>query len=636
MSLPLAEEINFNALIELAQRRFDANLLKIEAQVIEHSVRAAEFALPSAPLDKPTIRAEFLRWLATDSEAASLIDPKGIRVLAATIPIDLDLRGCQISHQLYFHACEFHGRINLMNARTRSLYLIFCQTSKGIDADGIRVEGSVRAVNLKACDAIRLVGARIDGNLELDGATLGGADTPLILDGARIHGSVFMRDGFQCSGEIRMLNAEIDGDFGIIGGKIISTERALMLDKVIVKGLISLSGGFKAVGKISLSGGQVFGDLTCSGASLSAQDVALDLATTSIHGHVYLNQGFTSNALVSLHSACVENSVDFSGATITANGMAVTFEKATIRGNVFFCDSFKSSGAVCLPGAHLCGNLEIDQATLPALYCLNLSLDGELVWTNIQNAKQTDLWLNGANVKNLRDDRESWPKAGGLHVGGFTYKNARLHKTKTGNEYQKHSHAAEFGLNAKDRIEWLNLQPDTEIAQAQPWLQLADLLKASGDSRNAKRAIFEMRRHQATQSWFLLRLWKTFVYARLQQEPLWIIASIALFTLIGLFVFCAADRDHAMGPSSESYYVPATGSTPIAYPTFCPLTYSLENALPLVKLGQDEKWAPNPKHGGSHWFTRYTFLASFRWSLILLGWVQATLLASALGSRFKD
>jgi hypothetical protein len=61
MSLPLAEEINFNALIELAQRRFDANLLKIEAQVIEHSVRAAEFALPSAPLDKPTIRAEFLR-----------------------------------------------------------------------------------------------------------------------------------------------------------------------------------------------------------------------------------------------------------------------------------------------------------------------------------------------------------------------------------------------------------------------------------------------------------------------------------------------------------------------------------------------------------------------------------------------
>lgn len=455
MSLPLAEEINFNALIELAQRRFDANLLKIEAQVIEHSVRAAEFILPSEPLDKPTIRAEFLRWLATDSEAALLIDPKGIRVLAATIPIDLDLRGCQISHQLYFHACEFHGRIDLMNASTRSLYLIFCQASKGIDADGIRVEGSVRAVNLKACGAIRLLGARIDGNLELDGATLGGADTPLILDGARIHGSVFMRDGFQCSGEIRMLNAEIDGDFGIIGGKIISTERALMLDKVIVKGLISLSGGFKAVGKISLSGGQVFGDLTCSGASLSAQDVALDLATTTIHGHVYLNQGFTSNARVSLHSACVENSVDFSGATITANGMAVTFEKATIRGNVFFCDSFKSSGAVCLPGAHLCGNLEIDQATLPALYCLNLSLDGELVWTNIQNAKQTDLWLNGASVKNLRDDRDSWPKAGGLHVGGFTYKNATLHKAKTGNEYQKHSHAAELGLNAKNRIEWL-------------------------------------------------------------------------------------------------------------------------------------------------------------------------------------
>jgi hypothetical protein len=636
MSLPLAEETNFQRLIERAQRRFDANLLKVEAQVIEHSVRSAEFLVPNEPLPRPTIRAEFLRWLATDPDAESMIDPKGIRVLAATIPNDLDLRGCQISHQLYFHACEFHGRVNLMSASTRSLYLIFCQASKGIDADGIRVEGAVRAVNLKACSAIRLLGARIDGNLELDGTTLGGADAPLILDGARILGSVFMRDGLQCSGEIRMLNAEIEGDLGIIGGKVISTERALTLDKVIVKGLISLSGGFQAVGKISLSGGQVFGDLTCSGASLSAQDVALDLATATIRGHVYLNQGFTSNAQVSFHSARVDNSVDFSGATITANGMAVTFEKATIRGNVFFCDSFKSSGTVCFPGAHLCGDLVIDQATLPALYCLNLSLDGELVWTNIQNAKQTGLWLNGASVKNLRDDRDSWPKAGGLHVGGFTYKNATLHKTKTGNEYKQHSHAAELGLNAKDRIEWLNLQPDTEIAQAQPWLQLADLLKASGDTGNAKRAIFEMRRHQAAQSWLLLRWWKTFAYARLQQEPLWIVASIALFTSIGLFVFCAADRDHAMAPTSESHYAPATGSTPIAYPTFCPLTYSLENALPLVKLGQDEKWAPNPGHAGSHWFTRYAFLAGFRWSLILLGWAQATVLVSALAGRFKD
>jgi hypothetical protein len=636
MSFPLAEEANFQRLIELAQHRFDANLLKVEAQVIEHSVRSAEFLVPNEPLPKPTIRAEFLRWLATDPDAESMIDPKGIRVLAATIPNDLDLRGCQISHQLYFHACEFHGRINLMNARMRSLYLIFCQASKGIDADGVRVEGAVRVVNLKVCGAIRLLGARIDGNLELDGTTLGGAETPLVLDGARIHGSVFMRDGLQCSGEIRMVNAEIEGDLGIIGGKIISTERALMLDKVIVKGLISLSDGFQAVGKISLSGGQVFGDLTCSGASLSAQDVALDLATATIRGHVYLNQGFTSNARISLHSTRVENSVDFSGATITANDVAVTFEKATIRGNVFFCDSFKSSGTVCLPGAHLCGDLVFDDAALLALYCFNMNLDGELVWTNIQNPKQTRLWLNGASVKNLRDDRDSWPKAGELHVGGFTYKNATLHKAKTQKEYQQHSHAAELGLNAKDRIEWLNLQPDAEKSQAQPWLQLADLLKASGDTGNAKRAIFEMRRHQATRKWFLLRWWKTYVYLHLQREPLWIIGSIVLFTLIGFSVFCAADRDHAMAPTSKTYYLPTAGSMLTAYPPFCPLIYSLENDLPLVKLGQDEKWAPNPWHAGSHWFTRYGFLAEFRWSLILLGWVQATGLATALASRFKD
>lgn len=637
MSLPLTEEANFHRLIELARVRFDANLLPVEAQVIEHSVRAAEFLIPSEPLPKPMIRAEFLRWLATDPDAANMIDPKGIRVLAATVPKDLDLRGCKILHQLFFHSCEFHGGIILMHARVQSLYFIRCQIAKGILADGTRVEGVVFVKHSKACGALRFLGSHIDGNVELDGTTLDGADAPLVLDGAKISGSVFMREGFRCSGEIRMLNAEIEGDLGCVGAKITSTDRALTLDKVTVNGLISLSDGFQAVGKISLSGGHVFGDLSCSGANLVAQEVALDLATATIKGHIYLNQGFTSNARISLHSTKAENSVDLSGATLTASGISLTFEKARIEGNVFFCDSFKSSGRVDLPAAHLCADLVFDDAALSALYCLNMRLDGELIWTGIQNAKQTSLWLNGASVKTLRDDRDSWPKAGNLHVGGFTYQKVALHAAKTEKERQQHSHGAEREFDAEDRIEWLNLQPQSEKPQAQPWLQLADLLKSAGNPGGARRVKFEMRRHQAARSWFLLRWWKVIIYARLQQEPLWIVASIAVTTVFGSLIFAAAYRDQAMAPTnSEAYIMQTPNLTPVAYPPFQPFVYTLENDLPLVKLGQDEKWAPNPNRAGSHWFTRYGFLSGFRWFLILFGWVQATVLVSAVGSRFKD
>lgn len=636
MSLPLAEEANFNELIELARRRFDTNLLKVEAQVIEHSVRAADFLAPDEPLAKPEIRPEFLRWLLTDAEAAALIDPKGIRVTAATIPGALNLQSCQISHQVFFQACEFHGQIRLMHTSMRSLYLISCEASKGIEADGLRVDGVVVARNLKVCGPISMVGARIEGTLQLFGTTLGGADTLLILDSAKIGGSVFLRDGFHCSGLVRMLNAEIDGDLGCIGARIVSTGLALMLDKVRVRGLVSFSEGFQAVGKVSLSGARVQGDVSFTGASLSGADTTVDLATASIRGHVRFDKGFTSNGRISFHSTSVENSVDFSGATINANGLAVNLEKSTVRGNVFFCDSFKSPGTVGLPGAHLCADLVVDHSSMSALYCFNMNLDGELVWTNIQNPAQTSLWLNGACVKNLRDDRESWPGVGRLHVGGFIYNGATLHKSKTEKDYERNSHAPELGLEAKDRIAWLNLQPDTEKVHAQPWLQLAALLKSSGDNRSAKRAIFEMRRHQAERSWFLLRWWKRIIYARLQREPLWIVTSIALFTLIGFSVFNAANRDQAMAPTGRNYYSQKLDSKATAYPTFNPLIYSLENSLPLVKLGQDENWAPNPQHTGSHWFTCYGVLVWFRWLLILLGWGQATVLASALAGRVKE
>jgi hypothetical protein len=63
---------------------------------------------------------------------------------------------------------------------------------------------------------------------------------------------------------------------------------------------------------------------------------------------------------------------------------------------------------------------------------------------------------------------------------------------------------------------------------------------------------------------------------------------------------------------------------------------ALENDLPLVKFGQDEKWAPDKDHHPNHRIDDYGFLYGTRIFLIVLGWAQATILASALGNRFKN
>jgi hypothetical protein len=76
MTEPLIEKIHFQQLIELARARFDTNLLEVEGQVIQHSVRSADFEPRIDSDPKPNIRPEFLRWLAIDPEAGALMDPK--------------------------------------------------------------------------------------------------------------------------------------------------------------------------------------------------------------------------------------------------------------------------------------------------------------------------------------------------------------------------------------------------------------------------------------------------------------------------------------------------------------------------------------------------------------------------------
>jgi hypothetical protein len=78
---------------------------------------------------------------------------------------------------------------------------------------------------------------------------------------------------------------------------------------------------------------------------------------------------------------------------------------------------------------------------------------------------------------------------------------------------------------------------------------------------------------------------------------------------------------------------------------FQPAIYALELVLPVVKLGQDNIWGPNPRfeppERSSGWRRlipriSYQSLAILRWTLILLGWALALILVGAIGSKFKS
>jgi hypothetical protein len=337
-----------------------------------------------------------------------------------------------------------------------------------------------------------------------------------------------------------------------------------------------------------------------------------------------------------MHSAEIGNSIDFSGATLTEAVSAVFLQEATVRGTVSICDGFSSFGRVEVQGVHIEGNLVCDGCRVAALYCANMTLKGDLQWTGIQDPKSTSLWLNGATIKSLRDERESWPSPGGLHLDGLQYEELTLHSVRTDADRRNNSLGQEHPMKIEDRVEWLQLQPPSDQAEPQPWMQLASLLRAKGDDDGAKRIVFELRRAQAKPTNKAMRAWKI-VFARLQQRPLWVLLPIVLTTSLATCLFWFAGVRGAMAPTSkEAYLAWSTGSRmETAYPRFNPFIYSLENDLPLVKFGLDDKWAPDQTYKPKDVVVSYDTLRWARVLLILCGWFQATVLAAAIGSRFK-
>jgi len=613
--VPLLDHIRARKLIALARARFSPRLWDAETKVLRDSASSEELPEPDENAPRPEIRAEFVRWLATDPEAAPHIDPKGLRVFAATISAKLDLEECYVNPTLVFRRCEFQGRITLQSAETQGLFLLDSSLAEGIAADRVIVHGPFFLQRVQSKSKIRLVRAGVDGVFDCSGAKLRAAGKSLIANFAKFDGGVFLIDGFESEGEICLLGAKITGQLACNGAKLKSKGHALSADFAKIGGAVFLTDGFESEGVIRLSGARIDGVLSCIGAKLRAK------------------------------------------------GSAFQARDAKIGGTVFLQNDFKAEGEIRLSGAEISGDLSFMGAKVGAVVCHNAVVKGDLAWQHIEKSEGTFLNLVGAQVKNLRDDRMSWPEAGKLDIDGLVYEELTLHERPSDEKVKAGWYAGELPLSARERIDWIMLQPEERRTEPQPWMQLRDLLERNGDRRGAKYVLFRFRCLQARERWILMRWWNV-AFAWLEEAPMRICYSILFFLILGTLVFAGAARSGAMietvrtQPAMIASYAESIKGVPrkpdesvkpvsVHYSSFHPFIYTLENAVPLLKLGMDERWMPDLQHRPQPWFPQigwldwlkwfnsYGFLVWFRWALIVSGWAQATILAAALADRFK-
>jgi hypothetical protein len=414
----------------------------------------------------------------------------------------------------------------------------------------------------------------------------------------------------------------------------------LLLQKVVVEG------------EVRLIAAQIGMALNCKGSTFRNRlentklGKAFDADRIRVEGGIFLHEGFSAEGEVRMSGARA-STLSFAGSFRNPSGFALLAENAKVDGNVFL--GLSADGVVDLFGIQVGGSLKCQGGTFGNLILRTAVVRGVFVWQGV-HCVRLDLGLASAGT--ITDERAAWPDPGHLILDGLVYQGM-----------------SDCPTDAKTRLEWIDRQGEFK---PQPYRQLAKVLREMGDDDGAKQVLFELQSRTRAEDrrrfihspvrWLFqsgadVISYATVGYGVYPEKAFW---GLCGFTVLGWIVHRRAQRVGAMAPTDQSAYerFHADGVTPRGYPPFSPFIYSLENCVPLVKLGQDDRWQPDPNPNPQArvvpvatrkvwrvvhsvyftvlvWAVTPKVLRRFRWIMILVGWVLATYFVAGLTGIIK-
>jgi hypothetical protein len=229
------------------------------------------------------IRAELLRELLL-KRCDKPLDPRGVRLRGARVTGTLDLSHVKAAVGMELRGCRFDHPVLLEGAHLPWLTLTGSCVPI-LDGDGLQVDGDmlleeVRATGHGERGLVRLVGAHIAGQLVLSGAELTNDTGPaLVGDGLQADGGLFLRDfqatGYGEDGTVRLIGARIAGQLMLDGGKLVNEAGpALVGDGLQINVGLFMSEGFQATGRgefgaVRLPRAHITGEVTLMGAEMT-------------------------------------------------------------------------------------------------------------------------------------------------------------------------------------------------------------------------------------------------------------------------------------------------------------------------------------------------------------------------------
>jgi hypothetical protein len=258
--------------------------------------------------------------------------------------------------------------------------------------------------------ALKVVGARITGTLDLESAELlcpirlerCWFDQPVNLAEARVpalrlpgchlpglraeqlttRGNLELNDGFTAMGEVRLHSAHIGGRLDLTTAALSNPGGpALDAGRLTVDQSMFCFGRFTANGAVNLGGAHIAGRLSFTDAILrNPEGEALFADGLLVDQDMFCSAGFTADGEIRLGGAQIGGDLDLTGATLNApNGYALYANRLTVEQSMLCRAGFTTHGEVWLVGARIAGDFDLAGARLanddgPALYANRLTV----------------------------------------------------------------------------------------------------------------------------------------------------------------------------------------------------------------------------------------------------------------------
>jgi hypothetical protein len=503
---------------------------------------------------------------------------------------NLQLSGSEVGRGVALAGAKIGGRLFMNDTTLAATTVGSGVAGTAFDADGAQVSGDVLCRAISSVGEIRLLGTKIGGLLYMEGATLKAATGEGLeakrafnADGAKIGGDLFY-DGMSSVGEIRLLGAKIGGQLSLkkatlkaVAGDVVNggafnadgieVSRSLVCDEVSSEGEMRIPG--------ATIGGQLSMDNATLGAMAGEDEVAeaaFNADGVEVSGGMFCRET-SSTGEVRLLGARIGVQLSMSKATFKATagrdgvaGVAFNADGLEVSGDMF-CRGISSTGEVRLPAAKISGQL--------ALYGVQLAVkDTHKDCLTLVAAEIDELILGFVGVQGVVDLTDV--KARSLWDAGEREFFGKLPKTLKLQGFRYES--LREPLSAEQRLEWIEC---SQRQQHYPgvYAELADAYRRIGRRADAREVGIANERRAREDGTLLKKVWNYLLwkFVRYGYENWRAAVGLIVVIAIGSLLFCVAS-DHFVATVKEP-------------PDLYPVIYATDAAIPVLDLGQTRTWA---------------------------------------------